>query len=67
MTELYTLGMVVFGVFGWVMYFRERKRSRDYATDLSQLIHDYPLDEQSLHRSLQWREIRNRLQKELEE
>jgi len=31
--------MVVFGL----LYFRERGRSRDYATDLSQLIHDHDL------------------------
>lgn len=42
---------------GWALYFRERRRSRDYATDLSQLIRDHDLDRADLRRSLKWSEI----------
>lgn len=52
----------VFGIIGWVLYFRERNRSRDYATDLAQVIHDYPECTDSLRRSLQWAEINERVE-----
>lgn len=52
------------GLIGWAMYFRERSRSRDYATDLSQVIHDYGLGRDDLRRSLRHDEIENRLDRE---
>jgi hypothetical protein len=51
----------VFGLFAWGLYFRERRRSRDYATDLAQVIHDYPESTDSLRRSLKWDEISDRV------
>lgn len=51
----------LFGLTGWLMWFRERGRSRDYATELSQLIHDYDLGVNDLRRSLKHREIRKRV------
>ncbi|WP_435067717.1 hypothetical protein [Haloplanus sp. C73] len=49
---------------GWILYFRERERSRDYATDLSQLIHDHDLGRDDLRRSLAWDEIEERVERQ---
>jgi len=57
MNELFLAGLSVFGIVGWLLYMKERKRSRDYATDLAQVLHDYPEATDSLRRSLQWDEI----------
>jgi hypothetical protein len=48
------------GLLGWGLWFRERSRSRDYATDLSQLIHDHDLGRDDLRRSLGHDEIEQR-------
>lgn len=40
---LISTGAGVFGLVGWLLYFRERGRSRDYVTDLLQLVHDHNL------------------------
>lgn len=52
---------LTFSFGGWILYFRERGRSRDYATDLSQLIHDHDLGRDDLRRSLEWSEIEQRV------
>ena len=52
---------MLFAVVGWCGYFRERERSRDYATDLAQVIHDHDLDRDDLRRSLGWKEIEDRV------
>lgn len=51
-------------IVGWLQYFAERERSRDYATDLSQLIHDHDLGREDLHRSLEWGEIADRVERQ---
>jgi hypothetical protein len=58
-----TVMLIVFtwGLVGWALWFRERARSRDYATDLSQLIHDHDLGRDDLRRSLGHDEIEDRL------
>lgn len=55
--DLLVTGIVVWGIGGWLLYFRERDRSRDYVTDLTQLIHDHDLDRDDLRRSLKWDEV----------
>jgi len=42
---------------GWLLYLRERSRSRDYVADLAQLIHDHDLGREDLRRSLGWDEV----------
>jgi len=64
MSEVIELLVWLFAVAGWLLYFRENKKSRDYATDLSQVIHDYPESTDSLRRSLEWDEINNRVNQE---
>jgi hypothetical protein len=49
---------------GWFLYFHERERSRDYASDLAQLIYDYDLGREDLRRSLEWDEIADRVGRE---
>jgi len=63
MSDPLLLGISVFGFFGWCMYLRERNRSRDYATDISQVIHDFSESKDSLRRSLKWDEIQKRVKK----
>lgn len=55
--------VTLWGIGGWLLYFRERDRSRDYATDLSQVIHDYDLGRNDLRRSLGWEEIEERVER----
>lgn len=57
-TELLRLAGAVFAIGGWLLYFNERERSRDYATDLAQLIHDYDLTDDDLRRSTEHGETR---------
>jgi hypothetical protein len=65
MSDTLLLGSgLAFGIAGWLLYFYERQRSRDYATDLSQLIHDYDLGREDLRRSLGWDEIDERIDRE---
>jgi len=61
--EILTLAFVVWAIAGWLLYFSERERSRDYATDLSQLIYDYDLGRDDLRRSLDHEEIEERLER----
>jgi len=46
-----------------ILWFKERERSRDYATDLSKIIHDKDLDSRDLRRSLRHKEIRKEVEK----
>jgi hypothetical protein len=61
--ELLILFVTGWGVVGWALWFYERARSRDYATDLSQLIHDYELGRDDLRRSLSHDEIERSLER----
>lgn len=61
MDVLFELVFWTFAIAGWLLYFNERDRSRDYATDLSQLIYDYDLDRDDLRRSLNHAEIEDRV------
>jgi len=56
-----TIVVGVLGLSGWALYQKERAKSRDYATDLSQLIHDYDLTKDDLRRSLKHEEIKERV------
>jgi len=60
-TELAAVVWAVFGVVGWLKYFAECERSRDYGTDLLQVVHDYDLDAADLRRSLEHDEIARRV------
>lgn len=53
----------VFGFYGWLLYFREHERSRDYVTDLMQVAHDYELTRDDLRRSLGYDEVEERLER----
>ena len=55
------VAMVLGGVVGWLKYFVECERSRDYATDLLQVVHDYDLTAADLRRSLERDEIARRV------
>lgn len=57
MSLLFEIGVALFAFGGWVLYFRERGRSRDYATDLSAVIVQHDLNRDDLRRSLKWDEI----------
>jgi hypothetical protein len=59
--QILFFGIFAWGVLGWVMYFREHGRSRDYATDLAQVIYDHDLGREDLRRSLGYDEIEDRL------
>lgn len=59
----YTTAMLVWGIFGWLMYFRESERSSDYAADLAQAIYDHNLTTDDLRRSVKWDEIRAQAKK----
>jgi len=54
-------GMTLFAIAGWLLYFRERERSRDYATDLVSVVYTYGVPRGDLRRSLQWDEIVHRV------
>ena len=45
----------------WYLYAKGREKSRDYATDLAQVIHDHDLDSDDLRRSLNHDEITRRV------
>ena len=63
-SEIMVALLVVWGIAGWLKAFREQRRSRDYATDLSQVIHDYELGRDDLRRSLRHDEIEKRVDRE---
>jgi len=48
---------VAFSLGGWLLYFRERERSRDYVTDLLQVVYDHDLGRDDLRRSTNWSEV----------
>lgn len=50
-------GTFAVSVGGWVLYLRERSRSRDYVTDLLQVVYDHDLGREDLRRSLDWDEV----------
>lgn len=61
MSEL-AIGLLWFvAAVGWYLYAKERAKSRDYATDLAQLIYDYDLDGEDLRRSLNHDEIKEKV------
>ena len=53
----FDVGLAAAMLGGWLLYFHERSRSRDYATDLAQCIHDYDLGRDDLRRALGHDEI----------
>ncbi len=50
-------------VSGWVMYWRERHRSRDYVTDLMGIVYKHDLGREDLRRALGHDEVEERLEK----
>ena len=58
----FLFGGWVFAILGWLLYFNDRTRSRDYATDLVQVVCDYDLGREDLRRSLDWDEIDRRME-----
>lgn len=50
---------VAFG--GWVAYYRERKRSRDYVADLLSVVYRFDLGPADLRRATGWSEVDDRL------
>lgn len=63
MAEIITAAFVLFAIVGWLLYFNEPDRSRDYVTDLMQLVYDSDLDRDDLRRSLDHDEIEDRLER----
>jgi len=62
MTQLDWLhvGLWIFSITGWLLYFREVEVRRDVLTDLMQLIHDYDVGREELRRSLGYRPVEQR-------
>ena len=61
MSDLAVALMWLVAAAGWYLYVKEREKSRDYATDLAQVIHDHDLDSDDLRRSLNHDEITRRV------
>jgi hypothetical protein len=59
--ELGVAGITLWGIGGWLLYFYERQRSRDYVADLVQVVYDQGLDRDDLRRSLEWDEVADRV------
>ena len=57
MGEFVFAGVTLWAIAGWLLYFRERQRSRDYATDLVSIVYTYDVPREDLRRSLNWEEI----------
>jgi len=55
--------VVAFALGGWVLYFRERERSRDYVTDLLAVVYDHDLARDDLRRSTNWSEVENKVER----
>ena len=55
--DLLLTGVILWAIGGWLLYFRERERSRDYVADLVQVIYDHGLGREDLRRSLEWDEV----------
>jgi len=61
-------GAIILAEFGafllfFILWSKERAKSRDYATDLSQLIYSKDLNSRDLRRSLRHKEIRKEVEK----
>jgi hypothetical protein len=54
-------------VVGWALYLRERGRTRDLVTDLSQLVHDHDVHEDDLRRSGEWLDLDGVIEEEVED
>lgn len=52
---------VLISIGGWYLYFNERDRSRDYVTDLLDVVYSEELDRDDLRRSLKHREVQKQL------
>lgn len=61
--EILNVLLIFLGIAGWILYSEERQKSRDYATDLSTLIHSHDLDSRDLRRSLRHKEIRREIER----
>lgn len=55
--------LAVFYIGGWVLYFRERSRSRDYVTDLMSVVYRNDLGRDDLRRSLNHDEVEKQLKR----
>lgn len=53
----------IFGIAGWLLYFRADRYRRDVLTDLLGVVYDHDLDEGDLRRSLGYSDVDNRLQR----
>lgn len=64
MNRLQAVGEVLYLAFafgGWLFYYRERRRSRDYVTDLFTIMYRYDLGRGDLRRATGWSEVDKRL------
>lgn len=66
MSEIVAFGFVLYAIVGWVLYFNERERSRDYVSDLMQLVYDHDLGRDDLRRSLGHDEVDDHLERRSE-
>jgi len=60
------ISLIIASTILFVLWSYERHKTRDYATELSNLIHEYGLDSRDLRRSLRYKEIRNQVEKNYE-
>lgn len=58
--------LIVASMILFALWSRENHKRRDYATELSNLIHSYDLDSRDLRRSLRHKEIRKEVEKNYE-
>jgi len=57
------IALTVFGVAGWLLYFRADQYRRDVLTDLLSVVYEYDLGRDDLRRSLGYSEVDDRLQR----
>ena len=57
------LFLIIVSIVLFFLWSRENLKRRDYATELSSLIHKYDLDSRDLRRSLRHKEIRKEVEK----
>lgn len=55
--------VAVWALGGWLLYFRERDRSRDYVADLLQVVYDHDLGRDDLRRSLNHGEVEQQVER----
>jgi hypothetical protein len=53
----------LFGILGFLLYFRETRMRRDFQTDMFQLMHDYDADRDDLRRTLKYPSVELHLQR----